>query len=84
MPPPSAAGAAASPSAGSTRTAMEGAGVAEERGSALSLPLVLATGFVSSIEYSILMPTVWEYLQGMGAPQAVLSLVLVSETWART
>ena len=79
MPPPSVAGAAASPSADSTAIVTEGAGVAEEQWNALSLPLVLATGFVSAIEYSILMPTVWEYLQGMGAPQAFLSLVLVSE-----
>eukprot|EP00040_Diaphanoeca_grandis_P044364 m.12086 g.12086 ORF g.12086 m.12086 type:complete len:493 (+) comp9134_c0_seq2:135-1613(+) len=56
---------------------------ADERVSMSSLVIVLLRGFVDAIEYSILVPTVWQYLRGMGSSKAFLGLVMASYSVGR-
>lgn len=46
--------------------------------------LVLASGFAFGIEFAILMPTVWQYVQSVGGSESSLGLVLASFSLTRT
>lgn len=48
-----------------------------------SLMLVIACNFVNAIEYAILMPTVWLYLEGMGATKHMLGITLAAYSLGR-
>ena len=48
-----------------------------------SVVFVLVSNFMLAIQYSLLMPTVWKYLQSMGSTKIMLGFVLASFTTAQ-
>eukprot|EP00937_MAST-01D_sp_MAST-1D-sp2_P005103 g5103.t1 len=49
-----------------------------------ALAMVFCTSFAASIQYSMLMPTVWEYVQRCGGTRLILGVVLSSFSFTQT